>query len=122
MKRLFDFYDLAGLSRHCIEQSRKRIPFFRDLSDLEIRNRVGQAIRCADSLGLVFDNPKKEGQYLVYAQFHERDFWFVVGHNHTRRDGKWLAVTLFVHKDKHAFAEYFEKVESILQEDQHSVA
>lgn len=122
MAHSFDSRDLAGVSHHCINQSRKRIPFFRDLSNLEIRNRIGQAIRCADSLGLIFDNHKRKGQFLAYAQFHDRDFWFVLGPNQTENPGDWLVVTIFVHKDKNDFSEYYRRVEETLREGIDSAA
>lgn len=106
----FDPRDLAGVCTHCKDQSRKRIPYFRDLTDLEIDSKIEQAIWCAYKLGLVYPNPKQEGQYIAYAHFHDRDVWFVVGENETRHKGDWVIVTVLVHKNK-SFKEMFTHAE-----------
>lgn len=95
---------LAGVSYHCVHQARKRIPYFKSLCDLKIKAKLEQAVHCASRLGLIYDNPKKQGQYLAYAHFHGRDLWLVLGPNKTKKDGEWVVVTVLVHND------YFEEM------------
>lgn len=109
----FDVNLLAGVHPHCMDQARKRIPFFRDLSVQQIQNRIEQAVRCAARLDLVYANPRQDGQYLAYAQFSGRDVWFVLGENRLGKPGEWSIITILVHKPQH-FEEYLIDVENTL--------
>lgn len=112
---MLDHHDISGITTHCVDKSRKRIPFFRDLPTYDAKAKLEQAIHCSLDLGLVFPNPKQDGQYIVYASFHDVDLWVVVGPSNSY-PGKWCAITIFRHKPQH-FSEELDDVRRTLEQN-----
>lgn len=97
---------LAGVTTHCVEQSRARIPELRELPYEDVTEEILTRVRAAVELDLVFPNFKDEKQRLVFVPFEDLEIWFVVGQNVNPVEGEWVVITPLVHKDKNEYQEY----------------
>jgi hypothetical protein len=55
--------------------------------------------------GHVFENPAREGQYVIYAELGKKPLWFVAAPNDVENskqpDAAYVVITVLMHKDKH---------------------